>query len=499
VVSQAAGSGHLDGIGPVRLRDVVDLEAQLGRDASAPGPELAARDRELLDGVAPSRGEAPAALVAWLEALRAKGEGFLPGRRVEGAVRLVRGALVAAGLVLGWGSMAAVLRFDGGHPVNVWHFLLVFVLAQLLLLVLLVGSVLLRGAGDPAELGPVLALVASLVRKATRRMPWSGEALAGWRSLGNRWRSRRRLYAHLEPWLLLELTQGFGVAFNAAALSAAAGLLLFTDIAFSWSTTISWLTPERFHHLTTLLALPWAASLPGAVPSLEVVQATQYSRLASAYVSSGGAPVLRPDLAGGWWPYLLAALVTYGLLPRVVMLVVSVARYRWGLVHLPFDDPDAKQALRRLAGILGTLRPAAGPTGVRSEADECDLVRWRDAPRGAATDAWIRGNLGVEVTRELAAGCFPWEGEPSAVLGSRPRRRPVVVLAETFEAPDRALTRFLRGVRAATSPSTDVRVLLAAIPGSGDDTPRPADVEAWREVLGGLADPYLRLEREGAP
>jgi len=451
------------------------------------------------------RREAPAALATWLDALRARGSGFLPGGRVEGAFRLVRWALVAAGLVLGWGSMGAVLRFDGGHPVNVWHFLLVFVLAQLLLLILLLASLLLRRASDPAELGPVLALVASLVRRAVRRASRGSEALEDWRVLGDRWRSRRRLYAHLEPWLLLELTQGFGVAFNLAALSAAAGLLLFTDIAFSWSTTIAWLTPERFHHLTTLLARPWGALLPDAVPSLEVVRATQYSRLAGAYVLPGGTQVLRPDLAGGWWPYLLAALVTYGLVPRVAMLAISVARFRWGLSHLPFDDPDAKQALHRLAGILGTLRPAPGPGGVPAEPDECDLVTWRDAPRGAATDGWIRSNLGVEVTRQLAAGCWPWEGEAAAVLGPRPRRRPVVVLAEPFEAPDRALARFLRGVRAATSPSTDVRVLLAAPPGAdappaaGEAAPLPSDVEAWRNALRALGDPYLRLELEDSP
>jgi hypothetical protein len=498
MVSQATDPWHLDGIGPVRLRDVVDLEAQLGRDAAASGPALLDRDRKALDGVALPRPEATPALVAWLETLRARGAGFLPGRRVEGSVRLVRWVLVAAGLVLGWGSMVAVLRFDGGHPVNVWHFLLVFVLAQVLLLVLLAASLLLRGAGDPADLGPWLSLVASLVRAAARRAPWSGEALEGWRALADRWRSRRRLYAHLEPWLLLELTQGFGVAFNLAALSAAGGLLLFTDIAFSWSTTIAWLTPERFHHLTTLLARPWGAWLPDAVPSLEVVRATQYSRLAGAYVLPGGSTVLRPDLAGGWWPYLLAALVTYGLVPRAAMLALSVARFRRGLSRLPFDDPDAKQALHRLAGILGPLRPASGPGGVPAEADECDLVTWRDAPRSAATDGWIHSNLGVEVTRQLAAGCFPWEGEAAAVLGPRPRRRAVVVLAEPIEAPDRALARFLRGVRAATSPSTDVRVLLTAA-ATGDAAPLPSDVEAWREAVRGLGDPYLRLELEGSP
>jgi hypothetical protein len=43
-----------------------------------------------------------------------------------------------------------------------------------------------------------------------------------------------------------------------------------------------------------------------------------------------------------------------------------------------------------------------------------------------------------------------------------------------------------------------VRVLLTAA-ATGDLAPLPSDVEAWREAVRGLGDPYLRLELEGSP
>ena len=189
------------------------------------------------------------------------------------------------GLVLGWLSIAGVLGIDGSRPVNVWHFLLLFVVLQGILLGVLLVSVVLGIGRGKTDLGPFLEVVAGLVRRVARWTTRRSRVLRQWEALAGRLQVRRSLYSHLQPWLLLELTQSFGVAFNLGAVSGALGYLLFTDIAFYWSTTLTWLSPERFHGMASALASPWSTIFPDSVPSLSLVKATQYSRLAGAYVA----------------------------------------------------------------------------------------------------------------------------------------------------------------------------------------------------------------------
>src|SRR5882762_1304306 len=187
------------------LSDLIDLEAQL------------ARDRALLAG---SPLGSRTWIERWLQALRETEPGQLhPGRAVVGVLRGIRASLVVAGLVLGWTTAAALLRYTGDRPVNVWDFLLVFVGLQLLLFALLLASFFLPVAalGTPL-LGLFRGLVAAVYPSLAARASGStGARLEAWRALWHRLRSRRSLYHHVEPWILLGLTQVFGVAFNLGA------------------------------------------------------------------------------------------------------------------------------------------------------------------------------------------------------------------------------------------------------------------------------------------
>lgn len=473
----------------MRLRDVIDFETQLSRDTMCPTQQLASRDGRLLHSLTRVPGNPARLVVAWLDLLRAQGSDSFPGHQVEVAIRLARSGAILVGLVLGWGSIAAVLGMDGSRPVNVWHFLLIFVVLQVALLGVLLASVVLGIGKGKTDLGPFLEIVAGLVRRVASWTTRRSRVLRQWEALAGRLQVRRSLYSHLQPWLLLELTQSFGVAFNLGAVSGALGYLLFTDIAFYWSTTLPWLSPERFHGITSALASPWSSVFPDAVPSLFLVQVTQYSRLAGAYVSPHALRGVHPELPGGWWSFLLAALVTYGLLPRLIALGIAVGQFRWRLGRLPFDDPDSKSTIRRLLGLVDD-----GSATAPLDPATCDLVRWRDAASTQEVQFWLRRALGLSIHRTLSAGAFPYEGGANLVLAEGPGQRPLILLAEAFEPPDKALARFLLAARAATSPTTDIRVLLTSVTDSGPGTPRSSDVALWNDFVRRLGDPYIRVE-----
>ena len=85
----------------------------------------------------------------------------------------------------------------------------------------------------------------------------------------------------MRRWLLARWSHLCATAFFAAVLSTALALVVFTDLAFGWSTTLE-VSASRIHDLARALALPWRAALPEAVPSLELVEVSRYFRAAGA-------------------------------------------------------------------------------------------------------------------------------------------------------------------------------------------------------------------------
>jgi uncharacterized protein DUF2868 len=497
------------------LSDLIDLEAQLARDRDAELASLESRDRVLLTAApvaAPSR---PSLLERWLDSLREAEPGQLhPGRAVVGVLRAMRATLVLAGLVLGWGAATALLRYTGGQPVNVWDFLLIFVALQLVLFALLLASFLFPVAalGTPL-LGLFRGLFAAFYPWLARQAAGStGARLEAWRALWHRLRSRRSLYHHVEPWILLGLTQAFGVAFNVGAILGCLRLIVFSDIAFSWSTTLLQLDAPRFHALLHAFATPFGWLWPDADPSRALVEATRYSRLEGAYLLSGAGRAARPEIVGGWWPFLLTALAFYGLLPRCLMLAVAQMRAARLLARLPFDDAEVERVVRRLSephvetrspsadsATSGAAAPTPAPA-VTSQGTRCTVVLWRDAPARPELQAAVARQTRCTIGSIHAAGGRDYE-DGNVDWGSLANGSDsLVIVAEGWEAPDRALLRLVDQLRRAIGPRRQIVVLLAHM---GDNGIRPSlasEVRIWQEGLAPLEDPYLAVEPlRGAP
>jgi hypothetical protein len=456
-----------------------------------------------------------ALIEGWLEALRERDRAVAhPGRAVESGLRGVRAILAIFGALLGWGAASAVLRYTGGEPVNVWDFLLVFVGVQILLLALLLASFFLPVAAVGAPITGLFrgAVAAIYPRLAARAMGWTGGRLAEWQALWHRLRSRRSLYHRVEPWLLLGLTQAFGVAFNAGAILGCLRLIVFSDIAFSWSTTLVQLDAARFHAIVHALAAPFAWLWPDADPSRALVEATRYSRLESAYVISGARRAAHPELVGGWWPFLLAALAFYGLLPRCLTLAVARLRTARLLSRLPLDDAEVSRVARRLSephvaaghppieAAATPVAPAASAQPAVPAGTPCSVVLWRDVPSGSALEEAIARQTRCTIKAVYAAGGRDYADERLDWAAMSGGSEAVAIVAEGWEAPDRAVLRLVSGLRRALGPRRHLLVLLANV-SDGAILPSPAtEVRIWRDGLARLEDPWLSVEPlRGAP
>jgi hypothetical protein len=482
------------------LARLVDLTAQLEEDAKRSPEFLRRRDRTLATRLAAGADDAERAVVAWLDHIRPDDpEG--PGERAVRANRVLGMGLALVGLFLGAGTAAALFHYDGSHPVNVVRVLAVFVGLQLALVaVTLVASLPERARAAIPGLGPLRDALVTFSpgrwRLAGLRFlpPRQREATERFRAMLER---QRRLYGEVEKWWLLAGSQWFGVSFHLGALAMALFLVVFTDLAFAWSTTLD-LSPEAFLRVTSALARPWSAFWTDGVPTAALVGETQYFRAAGSHNAAPSAP---------WWRFLLACMLVYGLAPRLALLAFA----RWRLqaaIRRAFRRIPGVAALRdrlesRLVETAAETEEASGPPqrpvlqDVVAEIPAgaaCHVVVWSGFP---LADAEVASRaLGLEVRSFASAGEGALENDARvlATLAEARDDAPVLVVAKAWEPPVLELLDFIGELRDAVGAERAI-VLAPLMAGEGDRPAAASEPEAsqWRRAVDRLADPWTSV------
>ncbi|MET0344377.1 MAG: DUF2868 domain-containing protein [Polyangiales bacterium] len=497
----------------MKLRDVLDLEVQLAVDEGQDERALRGRDRGLYLTLARVPAQADGLLVAWLDALRERFGAPSAGAKFDAAQRVLGYLLAAFGLASGWGTAELLLHFEqGGAPVNIGHFLLVLVLGQLATLMLLAVSLTLRRlfARLPVvgDVGRFLGVLHRKLQALTESAP-SDAASEAQRAALRRVRSRLGLYQDLERYALLGHSQLFALCFNLGALASCARLILLSDLAFAWSTSVASFDALQVQKLCAALSWPFGWLVPDAVPSATLIENTQYYRFEGRF--AGAAAGTRGDaaLAGEWWRFLIACTVTYGLLPRAFTLGWFRHRLRRAERRVPLDTPQVQRVLARMTTPeLSTQATALAVQGAEAShavarapvsaalGEAAVLITYRDVP--TAPDLLTREvarNLGIEATRVLAAGGFDPSAERAVGEALGPHGGAAAVVVEAWEAPDKGLRTFLAHLRAAMGPRRILRVILIGeARADGYEAPSDEHVRLFRDRLTLLDDPYLSVE-----
>lgn len=488
------------------LARLIDLALQLEADAGRPAEELRRRDRVLGQELAETSGEAR--IRAWLERVRPADPDSTGAR----AARALRGLGVLAtgiGLLLGAGTATALFWYDGTHPVNVVQLLGFFVGLQLLLLL---GTAILclperwrrRLPGlDVAK--DVLALISPgrLVGVLRRVLPaGQREAVTRFSALSGR---HRRLYGDVEKWLWLSTSQRFGVALHAGALATALALVAFTDLAFGWSTTLA-VDARALQRVTNALSWPWASFWPDAVPSAELIGATQYFRGAAG---AGHDPVR----SAPWWRFVAACMLGYALLPRVALLLFARWRLGTALRRAGSAHPGVYALRDRLDRSLvettaeGAEAPGPAPAlGVRQAAPPapapgapCVALLWAGFPLASA-ESLRRVGLVATALEHAGEGGLEADADAIEALRRAPRDALIAVVVKAWEPPVLELQDFLRELRTALGEGRVVALAPLALDAAGlPSAPDAAALAIWRHALARSDDPWMVLHApEGA-
>ena len=479
------------------LAVVLDIRRWLAQDRNTPFAERLRRDRgigrRLPDPRRRSANGFERVLGWWREipgsASTGAAESF--GERVAKACTLGSTALVVLGLVAGVAVSGAAFAYQGQYPVNLFSLLGLLVGVPLLLLLV---TLLLLPARLPGLDG------ARFVLEGLNAGRWLGAWLDRYfeTDLFRAFASPRARNAFAR-WQLLVFSQWFAVGFFIGALGLSLLLVTFTDLAFGWSTTLE-LGAERVHGWVSVVAAPWAAWWSAATPDLELVERSRYFRLDEARLPPEDVAVL-----GTWWPFVLATVLFYGLLPRLLFLGVCQWGRRVAVRRLLLLDPEVTALLDRLTAPLVSLEGSSEEDGLAPgvarlpglapgsvEADESLAgVIWNAAASETAAAAWAERVLAVRPDTLLGMSVLQTLEEQASLLGDLPEAlRRVLVFTKGWEPPLLEFMDFLGLLRERVGAGCSITVVPLDISASAVE-PRQRDV--WARALGRLRDPALTV------
>jgi hypothetical protein len=479
------------------FEDAIDVPLWLEADRLTPYAERTRRDRDIARRQ-PSGDRLRRVRDWWRAAGAGSSEGA--GARLKRLRGLLGFAMAVLGAAAGAALALAAFAYDGSQPVNVVRLIALLVGLQLLFLLL---TLLLIPGRVPGlrSLQDVLAAInpGAMAVSIFRRL---AHAPADLMQVFDR-HTTRASSRRFVKWQLLYWSQVSAVAFNVSALVTAIMLVTFTDLAFGWSTTLE-ADPRAVSRIVQAISWPWHALAPSAVPSLTLVEQSQFFRLEGG----GGLPTGASRALTGWWPFTIFAIVTYGLLPRLALLIVATSRLRAATAALLLDDPRVTALLDRMAAPeIETaaqehderqIEDAAPATTVHREiTGTAHAVIWEGSLAPGAAQDYARRRLGLELLAVVEAGgsrTVSADYEALAQIAANDVRT-LVVFTPAWEPPLLELLDFLAELRRRLR--DDASIVVTPVPDEEREV-TAIERDTWTRAVRRLADPHLYIETGAA-
>ncbi len=481
--------------GRTLFEDTVNILHFLEADRAAPYAKRQHRDRQIGQGACENILDQPLKTVqCWWQQISAD----RPGEHNEGNKLIrVRGlvglAAVVFGLLSGLGVIAAVFQYDGSHPINVVTLIAVFVILQSVfigtsLLMLLPGQNFLSRALASLNVG---AMISGIMHRTLLKSSSSSVFFMG---------TSDHTQAHnlLLRWQLFSWSQLLGCAFNTGALLGAVLLIVFTDLAFGWSSTLMFETVQ-FQKLIYLVSLPWAGIWPDASPTQALIEQSRFYRLGAEQAT----PFIAQSLTA-WWPFVVACILSYGLLPRVVLLSISRVFVQRALATLLMDNPQVISLLDRMRTpevalgspvlispeMLLDEEPHAKPNSISGSVP---LIIWADAAERFQLLSRLEKDSSVQVSQAYKAGgaCSMAEDMETITTLLEKRSDSILIAVKSWEPPLNDMLDFIALLRQKCGDKT--QIILFPL-GPDLSVADQQEVRIWRHASKRLSDAQLFVE-----
>ncbi|MBT0585947.1 DUF2868 domain-containing protein [Alteromonas oceanisediminis] len=347
--------------------------------------------------------------------------------------------LLSIGFLLGILVSFAVLSGDANGRVNLLYLMLAFFVLPLL------GALI-----------SLLSLSSQKGFNAARLM----SALPIWSKTQRGYLHKLR-QTHLDKQWFFVQSQVAAIGYAIATLLCFGLLLVTTDINFVWRSTL--LSAEQLFPLLNAIALPWWF-WETAQPSLELLYATQDSRLTQSYSNV--------ETFGQWWSFVFATQVIYALLLRILLLVGGRA---WFELR---QRRDVEYQLRQRQAGQSHKAPEQHVLSpiTHTLPDKLALANWAAFPPEVVAQCRLRPTTTLD--------CSGHENDDPNYSGAQ------VVLLKSWEPPMGELQDYLEQGHGVLFPVNIVR---------GEVTPpAPQHLAEWRRFVHSMPQWQLYLPSEWA-
>jgi len=215
--------------------------------------------------------------------------------------------LIFVASLLGFLSGVGLLSYSGHQPVNVIYLIVVVVILPLFTMILTLISMI--------RVNSVQSLLVHIspafwMEKIVHFLPYKMQENL----------KEVKINPLLTNWIVIKRSQMIALVFSFGLLFALLGMVATRDIAFAWSTTLS-ISPEHFHRFLETVAFPWREYYPSAVPSVELIEQSQYFRLGDTLSEE---MISHAFKLGEWWRFLVFATIFYAIVLRFGLYMLSL-------------------------------------------------------------------------------------------------------------------------------------------------------------------------------
>jgi hypothetical protein len=455
----------------------------------------------------------------------------LPGDGYIETVSLLRSLIIIISLVSGAALAWSVLSYSGATPVNIFTCIWALIVPQFVLITVLAVSMMISLMGFHNSFKGFYPLIVSIIRRLSK---WAGKraktATENYVSGDQRLRlhamsgfigRQRTIYGSVFFWPVFILAQIFGVCFNLGLLGATMLKLAITDLAFGWQSTL-FTDPAVVYRMVDIFARPWFW-ISAAHPSLAQIEGSRM------ILKDGMIHLATPDLVS-WWPFLCFSILCYGLLPRLLLLIMGMWQQSRALGRINFSTSACDRLIHRMQApqVKSAARAyASKDTSVSAPSDRAKIpAEIKSAitanPAIVCIPEEIDGQCNTDDLNERVAHILGFkvisririEMDPVTDMTSldaalsrnnisqnniNRKELRIVLLMEAWQPPIRETISWLRSLRNTLEKETGIIIALIGKPANQKifTSPDNTDRLIWEKTVNSLGDPFMRVENLG--
>ncbi len=282
----------------------------------------------------------------------------LLSERVTSYLYIMTFLLGTLSFILGLFSGIALLSYNGHEPVNVVYFMAMVIFFPLFTMLLALFAMFKSRSNS------------NILMHLTPAY-WMEKIAARFAHKEESFKKHFNMDPILAKWIVLRRAQCMALLFSVGLLLALLGTVVTRDLAFAWSTTLK-ITPDGFYAFLNMLAFPWREFIPSAIPSLELIEHSQYFRLGERLSNE---MITHVEQLGEWWKFLAMATLFYALFLRTILYLIVTIGYKRALKKSIFSLEGTSLLLNNMNKPFITTGALEGEGVVFSVSKDVQMLR----------------------------------------------------------------------------------------------------------------------------